>query len=104
VTAYQQPLTTDSTNCRWYGFLSPKLFPCILTDFAMKEMKFKDLPLSEKANLVREKGQFISAQDFYSYFVLIYELKKHQVNLFYDFTGLLVSVEPDEPIVEEISL
>lgn len=75
-----------------------------LNPFQMKETKLKDLPLTEKANLVREKGQFISAQDFYSYFILIYELKKHQVSLLYDFTGLLVSVEPDEPAVEEICL
>jgi hypothetical protein len=79
-----------------------KLFQCILTGFAMKETKFRDLPLTEKANLVREKGRFISAQDFYSYFILTYELTKHPVNLLYNFTGLLVSVETEEPAVEEI--
>jgi hypothetical protein len=61
----------------------------------MDETLFNNLTLAEKANYVQEKGQFIEAQDFYSFFVLIYMLNQFQIKLIYDFTGLLLSVEAE---------
>jgi hypothetical protein len=66
----------------------------------MDETLFNNLSLAEKANFVQEKGQFIEAQDFYSFFVLIYTLNQYQIRLIYDFTGFLLSVEA-EPEKEE---
>jgi hypothetical protein len=62
----------------------------------MDETLFNNLTLAEKANLVQEKGQFIEAQDFYSFFILIYMLNQQQIKMLYDFTGLLLSVEEDQ--------
>jgi hypothetical protein len=62
----------------------------------MDETLFNNLTLAEKANFVQEKGQFIEAQDFYSFFILIYMLNQQQIKLLYDFTGLLLSVEEDQ--------
>ncbi|MGC1244209.1 MAG: hypothetical protein WA874_21640 [Chryseosolibacter sp.] len=59
----------------------------------MDETLFNSLPLSKKAEYVQENGQFIEAQDFYSFFILVYLLNQQEFKLFYDFTGLLVSVE-----------
>ena len=59
----------------------------------MKELSFDAMPLSEKAAFVHDKGQFLEAQDFYSFFFLIYSLNKQHIKLLYDFSGTLVSVE-----------
>ena len=61
----------------------------------MDETLFNNLTLAEKANFVQEKGQFIEAQDFYSFFILIYMLNQQQIKLLYDFSGLLLSVEEE---------
>ncbi len=67
----------------------------------MDETLFNDLSLDEKALFIQEQGQFIEAQDFYSFFILIYILNQQHIKLFYDFTGLLVSVESDQEITGE---
>jgi hypothetical protein len=59
----------------------------------MNEILFDQLSLAEKAAYVQERGEFIEAQDFYSFFVLLYLLNKDQIKLLYDFSGLLVAVE-----------
>ena len=59
----------------------------------MDETRFNTLSLSQKAEYVTENGHFIEAQDFYSFFTLVYLLNQQEYKLFYDFTGLLVSVE-----------
>lgn len=61
----------------------------------MDETLFNRLSLPEKAEYVQENGQFVEAQDYYSFFVLIYLLNQQEFKLLYDFTGLLVSVEND---------
>jgi hypothetical protein len=65
----------------------------------MEENLYDNLSLQEKAAWIQEKGQFIEAQDFYSFFVLIYLLNKEHIKLLYDFSGSLVSIEStnDEP-------
>ncbi|MEO5600704.1 MAG: hypothetical protein ABIR06_07240 [Cyclobacteriaceae bacterium] len=67
----------------------------------MDETLFNDLSLDEKARFIQEQGQFIEAQDFYSFFILIYILNQQHIKLCYDFTGLLVSVESDQEITGE---
>ncbi|HET9485858.1 MAG TPA: hypothetical protein VFO54_00405 [Chryseosolibacter sp.] len=62
----------------------------------MDETLFNSLTLTQKADFVQENGQFIEAQDFYSFFILAYLLHQQKINLLYDFTGLLVSVEREE--------
>ena len=59
----------------------------------MEENLYANLSLQEKAAWIQEKGQFIEAQDFYSFFVLIYLLNKEHIKLLYDFSGSLVSIE-----------
>lgn len=67
----------------------------------MQESLFEQLPLAEKADFIKEKGQFIEGQDFYSFFILVYLLNKRQVKLLYDFSGLLVAIEmQDSPMKE----
>lgn len=62
----------------------------------MEENLYSRLSLQEKAAWVQEKGQFIEAQDFYSFFVLVYLLNKEHIKLLYDFSGSLVSVESED--------
>jgi hypothetical protein len=59
----------------------------------MDEYKFSNLSLADKADFVRKQGSFIEAQDFYSYHVLLYKLDQHDVELLYDFSNKIVSVE-----------
>ena len=59
----------------------------------MDQTLFEQLPLAEKASYVQEHGEFIEAQDYYSFFTLVYLLNKDQIKLLYDFSGLLVAVE-----------
>ena len=67
----------------------------------MSENLFHQLPLAEKAAFVQEKGQFIEAQDFYSFFILVYLCNKQHIKLLYDFSGQLVSVETADGILKE---
>lgn len=62
----------------------------------MNEVLLDSMPLSEKAAFVQQKGHFIEAQDFYSFFVLVYSLNRQHIKLIYDFSGMLVSVETVE--------
>lgn len=66
----------------------------------MNETLFDELPLAEKAAFVQEQGQFIEAQDFYSFFILVYLFDKHHIKLLYDFSGLLVGIEDQEATAE----
>lgn len=59
----------------------------------MKEVSFDAMPLSEQAAFVQEKGQFLEAQDFYSFFFLVYSLNKQYIKLLYDFSGTLIAIE-----------
>lgn len=62
----------------------------------MDETLLNSLSLAEKAEFIQENGQFIEAQDFYSFFILIYILNQQHIKLCYDFTGLLVSIEGEK--------
>jgi hypothetical protein len=59
----------------------------------MTENVYPQSSLLEKANLVQAEGQLIEAQDYYSFFVLLYLLNKEHIKLFYDFSGDLISIE-----------
>lgn len=64
----------------------------------MKETTFQNLSLSQKESFVKEKGQLLEAQDFYSFFMLTYLLNQDPVRLYYDYSGKLVEVESGEQI------
>lgn len=59
----------------------------------MNEILFEELPLPQQAAQIQEKGQFIEAQDFYSFFTLVYLFNDRHMRLIYDFSGVLVAVE-----------
>jgi hypothetical protein len=59
----------------------------------MNDYNFNNLSLAQKAEFVQKQGTFVEAQDFYSYHVLYYRLENHEVELLYDFTNQIVSVE-----------
>ena len=63
----------------------------------MEETLLESLSLSEKEALIKEKGQLIEAQDFYSFFILIYLLHDCSVKAYYDFSGTLIDVEEVDP-------
>jgi hypothetical protein len=62
----------------------------------MDETLLASLSLAEKAEFIQENGQFIEAQDFYSFFILVYILNQQHLKICYDFTGLLVSIEGEK--------
>lgn len=59
----------------------------------MDEIQFNKLTLQAKAEYVQQKGNFIEAEDYYSYQILRYALDTHHVELLYDYTHSVVSVE-----------
>jgi hypothetical protein len=59
----------------------------------MDEALFANLSLAGKAEFVKKNGNFVEAQDYYSYQVFLYTLENHNVELLYDFDEHLVSVE-----------
>lgn len=59
----------------------------------MDEALFSNLSLADKAEFVKKNGNFVEAQDYYSYQVFLYTLERHTVELLYDFDENLVSVE-----------
>ena len=65
----------------------------------MNEPLFSNLPLAEKAAWIKTNGQFLEAQDYYSFFIHVYQLNKEHVKLLYDFSGQLVGIEcePNSP-------
>lgn len=59
----------------------------------MEEASFNKLPLQEKAVFIRKHGDFVEGQDFYSYQALFYSFENHIVELLYDFSNQIMSVE-----------
>ena len=59
----------------------------------MEEIFSKHLSLEAKEQLVRTKGRFVDGQDYYSFRILFYTLGNQNVELVYDFTNAIVSVE-----------
>jgi hypothetical protein len=59
----------------------------------MEETRFNNLPLEKKATFIRKHGNFVEAQDYYSYQVLFYSFENHIVELLYDFSNHIMSVE-----------
>ena len=66
----------------------------------MNQTLFDQLPLAEKADFIQQQGQLIEAQDFYSFFILVYLFDKHHIKLLYDFSGRLVGIEDQENSAE----
>lgn len=54
---------------------------------------YNQLPLRDKAEFIQKKGDFIEGEDFYSFKILLYTLEDHQVEITYDYSGSLISVE-----------
>lgn len=54
---------------------------------------YNQLPLRDKAELIQKKGDFIEGEDFYSFKILLYTFEEHQVEITYDYSGSLISVE-----------
>ena len=59
----------------------------------MNEGLLNDLSLPEKADFVRQHGVFLEVQDYYSFFIHVYQVNKDHAKLVYDFSGSLVSIE-----------
>jgi hypothetical protein len=59
----------------------------------MDEVQFNNLTLQAKAEYVQQKGNFIEAEDYYSYQVLRFTLDAHQVELVYDYSHSVISVD-----------
>ena len=57
------------------------------------DQSYKSLSLKDKADLIQKKGNFIEGEDFYSFKILLYTFKDHQVEITYDYSGSLISVE-----------
>lgn len=62
----------------------------------MKDKSFQDLSLAQQEAFVKEKGQLLEAQDFYSFFTVSYLVNRDPVRLYYDYSGKLVEVEAGE--------
>lgn len=60
----------------------------------MQPLRPTDVPLSERADFIKENGQLIEVQDYYSFNIHVYLVGRLYMNLLYDFSGSLVSVEP----------
>lgn len=59
----------------------------------MDENEFENLSLEGKADFVMKNASFVEAEDYYSYRILHYALETHHVELLYDFSNKLISVE-----------
>lgn len=59
----------------------------------MDQSQYNNLSLQAKAELVQKKGDFIEGEDFYSFKILLYTFENHQVEITYDYSGSLISVE-----------
>jgi hypothetical protein len=59
----------------------------------MDDALFMKLPLADRAEFVKKNGNFVEAQDYYSYQVFQYSLERHTVELLYDFDHNLINVE-----------
>jgi hypothetical protein len=57
---------------------------------------FSNLPMAEKAAWIKTNGQFLEAQDYYSFFIHVYQLNQEHVKLLYDFSGQLVGIESEQ--------
>ena len=96
-------MSRPAIHC-WYDFFTLVFGPptSYLNPNRMKETSFKNLSLSQQESLVKEKGQLLEAEDFYSFFMVSYLVNQDPVRLYYDYSGKLVEVEAGEKI--EISL
>jgi hypothetical protein len=59
----------------------------------MDRSYYNTLTLRDKADLIQKKGDFVEGEDFYSFKVLLYTFEEHQVEITYDYSGSLISVE-----------
>jgi hypothetical protein len=65
----------------------------ITVTHTMDQSSYNTLSLHDKAELVQKKGDFIEGEDFYSFKILLYTFQEHQVEITYDYSGSLISVE-----------
>lgn len=52
----------------------------------MKQIRFNELPLTDKALLVTEFASFLQSIEFYDYRVHLYNLNNHFVEVYYNIT------------------
>lgn len=85
---------TNELPSPWYNFFrasSMRITPLPVTQ--PMDQSYNTLSLKDKAELIQKKGSFIEGEDFYSFKILLYTFEQHQVEITYDFSGSLISVE-----------
>lgn len=50
----------------------------------MKKVRFNELPITDKALLIAEFGDFLKTHDLYDYRVHLYSLNSHYVEVYYN--------------------
>ncbi len=63
----------------------------------LDDSRYQNLSLEAKAQLIQSKGTFIEAEDFYSFRIDFYTYNANSVEITYDYSGALVSVEFFDP-------
>jgi hypothetical protein len=85
---------TNELPSPWYDFFSAstmRITPLPMTQ--PMDQFYNSLSLQGKADLIQKKGNFIEGEDFYSFKILLYTFEQHQVEITYDYSGSLISVE-----------
>jgi hypothetical protein len=59
----------------------------------MDENMFNTLSLVGKADFIQKQGNFVEAEDYYSYRIVKYAVDNHHVEIVYDFSNTILSVE-----------
>jgi hypothetical protein len=91
---------TNELPSPWYDFFSTNAMRNIPLPMAQSmDQSYNSLSLQGKAELIQKNGSFIEGEDFYSFRILLYTFEQHQVEITYDYSGSLISVE----FVEETS-
>lgn len=61
----------------------------------MAEFALSQLSLRDQADWIERNGRMIIAQDYYSYFVVLYQLEDTTLRLVYDYSGSVLDIEED---------
>lgn len=61
----------------------------------MAEFALSQLSLRDQADWIERNGRMIIAQDYYSYFVVLYQLEDTTLRLVYDYSRSVLDIEED---------
>lgn len=61
-----------------------KTSACHLKGGRMRQVRFNELPITDKALLVAEFGNFLQSIEFYDYRVHLYSLNSHFIEVYYN--------------------